>query len=85
MNQAIQRLSELWHSLTTTRYTRFLEEENERLLQENRALMNSLLTRAGVQPIDPPKPVPRVGRHMSRNQFQVGLEREWAAKNKKPD
>jgi len=75
----------LWRRLTTTRYTEWLENEVARLREENRALMNSLLTRAGVQPIDPPKPVSRESRRLSRYQRQVELERDWIAKNAKPD
>ena len=41
-----------WRWLTTTRYTRALEEEVERLRAENRALTNSLLGTAGIPPID---------------------------------
>jgi hypothetical protein len=78
-------LSELWHRLTTTRYTIWLEDEVARLRGENRALMNSLLTRAGVQPIDPPKPVSRDTRRLSRYQQQVEIERQWIAGQAKPD
>lgn len=75
---------ELWHRLTTTRYTVMLEDEIDRLRQENRALLNSLLTRAGVQPIDVHPPVSRESRRMSRYQRQVEIERDFAAKLK-PD
>lgn len=74
---------ELWHRLTTTRYTAMLEDEIDRLRQENRSLLNSLLTRAGVQPIDVPPPVGREGRRMSRYQRQVGIERDWIASQPK--
>ena len=67
---------ELWRRLTTTRYTIWLEDEVERLRAENRSMMNSLLTRAGVQPIDTPPPTPRVGRRPSRNQVQMRIEQE---------
>lgn len=73
----------LWRRLTTTRYTMRLEDEVERLQAENRGLMNSLLVRAGVQPIDTPKPVPRPGRSPSRYQRQVQIERDWIAGKQK--
>ena len=75
---------DLWHRLTTTRYTVWLEDEVQRLREENRALMNSLLVRAGVQPIDPPKPISRDSRRMSRYQQQVKIERDWIASQPKP-
>ena len=71
---------ELWRRLTTTRYTAWLEDEVERLRAENRGMLNSLLTRAGVQPIDIPPPTPRVGRRMSRNQIQFQIEQEHLRK-----
>jgi hypothetical protein len=43
--------SEIWHALTTSRYTCALEEEVARLRAENRALVNSLLGTAGVPPL----------------------------------
>ena len=61
----------------TSKYVLMLESENARLLEENRALMNSLLTRAGVQPIDVPKPVARVGSRPSRFQLQTRIERDF--------
>ncbi len=74
---------ELWHRISTTRYTASLEDEIELLRQdlererqEKRSMLNSLLTRAGVQPIDTPPPTPRVGRRPSRNQVQVRMEQE---------
>jgi hypothetical protein len=78
-------LVELWHRLTTSRYTQRLEDEVDRLQAENRALMNSLLTRAGVQPIDVPQPISRDSRRMSRYQRQVELERKWIAAQPKQD
>jgi hypothetical protein len=56
-----ERIWACWQALTTTRYTRRLEAEVdleraeiERLRQENRALLNSLLGTAGVPPIETP-------------------------------
>lgn len=69
-------LSDLWHRLTTTKYTAWLEDEVERLRQENRSMMNSLLVRAGVQPVDAPPPTPRANRRMSRNQMQMQIEQD---------
>jgi hypothetical protein len=45
-------LAALCHWLTTTRYTRLLEEELSRLRLENAALRNSIYARAGVPPIE---------------------------------
>jgi hypothetical protein len=42
----------LWHWLTTTRYTRLLEDEIARLRIENVALRNSIYARAGVPPVE---------------------------------
>ena len=72
----MEALKALWRYLTTSRYTIMLEDEVSRLREENRGLLNSLLTRAGVSPIDIPKPVPREGRRMSRHQMQAYLERK---------
>ena len=60
-----------------SRYVLWLEDEVERLRQENRSMMNSLLVRAGVQPVDTPKPAPRLNRRLTRHQQQVQFEREW--------
>lgn len=79
------RLSEFWHWLTTSAFTRRLEAEVERLEAENRAMLNSLLTRAGVQPIDSPQPLGRTSHRQSRYQRQVQLERDWIARQQKPD
>ncbi len=67
----------IWHRLTTSRYTRALEEEVARLRAENRALVNSLLGTAGVpplhvdgsQPAVDRKPIPPVRR---RSWQQIG-------------
>lgn len=76
-------IKDIWHRLTTTRYVLLLEDEVDRLHEvervkdeEIRALMNSLLTRAGVQPIDPRPPGERMQRRMSRYQRQQQIERE---------
>jgi hypothetical protein len=45
-------LAVIWHWLTTSRYTRLLEEELARLRLENAALRNSIYVRAGVPPIE---------------------------------
>ncbi len=42
----------IWHALTTTRYTRLLEDELARLRIENAALRNSIYARAGVPPVE---------------------------------
>jgi hypothetical protein len=47
-----EEIAALWHWLTTTRYTRLLEEELARLRVENVALRNSIYARAGVPPIE---------------------------------
>lgn len=72
--------ADIWHRLTTTRYVAMLEDEVERLRQENRAMMNSLLVRGGVQPIDTPPPTPRVGRRPSRYQRQMEIEQNFLNK-----
>ena len=40
-----------WHWLTTTRYTRLLEERVARLEAENAHLRNAIYARAGVGPV----------------------------------
>ena len=47
-----EQIAEVWHWLTTTRYTRLLEDEVSRLRVENVALRNSIYARAGVPPIE---------------------------------
>jgi hypothetical protein len=69
-------MSAFWHWLRTSRYTQWLEDEVERLRAENRALTNSLLSTAGIQPIDVQKPVAWSNRKMSRHQYQSYLERK---------
>jgi len=44
-------LREFWLRLTTSRYTRSLEDEISRLRTENRALVNSILGIAGIPPL----------------------------------
>lgn len=44
-------LTSLWHWLTTTRYTRLLEERVLRLEAENAHLRNAIYARAGVGPV----------------------------------
>ena len=48
----IEKIAALWHWLTTTPYTRLLEEEVARLRIENVALRNSIYARAGVPPVE---------------------------------
>jgi hypothetical protein len=66
-------------NLLTPRYTLFLEDENARLREENRAMINSLLGVAGHQPVDftkadaVPKSRPR---NLSQHQLQAQTERE---------
>jgi hypothetical protein len=48
----LENLASVWHWLTTTRYTRLLEEELARLRIENVALRNSIYARAGVPPVE---------------------------------
>jgi hypothetical protein len=79
-DSAYMNWPDLWHRLTTTRYTAWLEDEVERLRAENRAMLNSLLVRGGVQPIDTPAPTPRVGRRMTRNQIQFQIEQDHLRK-----
>lgn len=77
----IELLKTSWRWLTTTRYTRTLEAEVERLRAENRALLNSLLGTAGFPPIEMSEaktqpPIPRVRR---RSWHQIAALREFAA------
>lgn len=75
----VDTLRKLWRTLTTTRYTRLLEEEVARLRAENRAMMNSLLGTAGIPPVDFPAPqvkeIPRL-RRRSWPQIQACLGRQ---------
>jgi hypothetical protein len=49
------KLRALWRRITTSRYTRALENEVMLLRAENRALLNSILGIAGVPPIPVPE------------------------------
>jgi len=52
-------VSRCWHWLTTTRYTRQLEERVARLEAENAHLRNAIYARAGVGPVPlGPAPLP---------------------------
>lgn len=55
----MERISQFWTWLTTSRYTRLLEQEKarlqeevDRLKRENFAMMNSMLGLAGAAPIE---------------------------------
>jgi hypothetical protein len=45
------KIHEIWVRLTTSRYTRALENENRRLRVENHALINSIIGIAGIPPL----------------------------------
>jgi hypothetical protein len=65
--------------LFVSRYVRFLEEENARLREENRALMNSLLGVAGHAPVDfskAPVSAVRPRPRLSWHQLQRMTERQ---------
>jgi hypothetical protein len=47
----LMQLTGFWHWLTTTRYTRLLEERVARLEAENTHLRNAIYARAGVGPV----------------------------------
>ncbi len=47
----LSSLRTIWLRLTSSRYTRALEDENSRLRAENRALLNSILGIAGIPPL----------------------------------
>ena len=51
-------MSRFWHWMTTTRYTRLLEERVARLEAENAHLRNAIYARAGIGPVPlgPPQP-----------------------------
>jgi hypothetical protein len=51
MMDVANTLARVWHWLTTTRYTRLLEERVARLETENAHLRNSIYVRAGVGPV----------------------------------
>ena len=51
MSEAANRIVRVWHWLTTTRYTRLLEERVARLEAENAHLRNAIYARAGVGPV----------------------------------
>ncbi len=79
----IELLLQAWHWLTTTRYTRLLEEELARLRVENIALRNSIYARAGVPPVDytaangvapRPKLPPPIRRAITWSQAKARLE-----------
>jgi hypothetical protein len=53
----METLEKVWHWLTTSRYTRLLEERVARLETENAHLRNSIYVRAGVGPL-PVEPGP---------------------------
>jgi len=87
-------MSHFWHWLTTTRYTRLLEERVARLEAENAHLRNAIYARAGVGPVplgpapspsppwraerQPPQPVRRP---ISWAQVKQKLESAAAARN----
>jgi hypothetical protein len=51
LNGAAAGIARAWHWLTTTRYTRSLEERVARLEAENLHLRNAIYARAGVGPV----------------------------------
>jgi hypothetical protein len=69
-----------------SKYVRVLEEENARLREENRALLNAVLTTAGQAPIDfasadaKAQSAPKVGRR--RSWFQIQRETEAASEKR---
>jgi len=57
-----EHISRLWHWLTTSRYTRLLEERVARLEAENAHLRNAIYARAGIGPVPlGPPPAPNAG------------------------
>jgi len=55
-------MSRFWHWMTTTRYTRLLEERVARLEAENAHLRNAIYARAGIGPVPlGPPPAERAG------------------------
>ncbi len=80
-----ETLRSLWRWLTTSRYTRALEEEVERLRAENRALVNSLLGTAGIPPLDfseGAKKLPEIPRARRRSWHQIQALNEIAQARK---
>ncbi len=75
----------MWRWLTTSRYTRALEEEVGRLRTENRALTNSLLGTAGIPPLDfsdGAKKLPEIPRLRRRSWHQIQALNEIAQARK---
>lgn len=63
-----------------SQYTRHLEEENARLLQENRALLNSVLVNTGLKPVERSAEVPQpVKRRLKPSWFQWQMKQEREA------
>ena len=86
-------LAHIWHWLTTTRYTRLLEERVARLEAENVHLRNAIYARAGIGPVPlgPPPPagnperrLPQpIRRPVSWSQVKQKLESAAAAQTAK--
>ncbi|HLV96899.1 MAG TPA: hypothetical protein VKS44_17025 [Candidatus Acidoferrales bacterium] len=76
------RIRDCWRRWTTTRYTRSLEVEVERLRAENRALLNSILGIAGVPPITVAMPESREQRKAEAVETRSGLDGTGVARLK---
>lgn len=63
-----------------SQYTRHLEEENARLREENRALMNTVLVTVGHKPIERAAEIPQpVKRRLKPSWFQWQMKQEREA------
>jgi hypothetical protein len=63
-----------------SQYTKHLEAENERLLQENRALLNSVLVNTGLKPVERSAEAPQpIKRRLKPSWFQWQMKQEQAA------
>ena len=67
----------IWDRLTTSRYTRYLEQEVERLRARDVAVVDSLLTQVGAPTIGPriSKPMPPIKGKMLPSQFRAMFEK----------
>ncbi len=77
----MEKLRQFWAWITTSRYVRHLEEENRRLKEENRGLLNTLLYQRNLPSIERAgragenKAGAQLPRKMSFHQMQFEIDR----------